>query len=93
MSEWVWPAAALVFLALSAVLAVLLFRRSRQGRKRAPGPLAFSIGRLHERGARPSQQDSFAVTPPELEEEGAFCSCWQTASAAWQTGTRPARRP
>lgn len=69
MSEWVWPAAALVFLAVSTVLAVLLLRRSRPGRKRAPGPLAFSIGRVHERGARPSQQDSFAVSPPELEEE------------------------
>ena len=69
MSEWVWPAAALVFLAVSAVLAALLFRRSRPGRKRAPGPLAFSVGRVHERGARPSQQDSFAVSPPELEEE------------------------
>ena len=53
----------------SAVLAALLFRRSRPGRKRAPGPLAFSVGRVHERGARPSQQDSFAVSPPELEEE------------------------
>lgn len=67
---WGWLGIGLLAgLALSALAAaaVLGIRRSRR-KKRAPKtePAAVTVQKLHEQGARESQQDSFSVSPEEL---------------------------
>ena len=64
-------AAGAAALALLIALAVFFIVRAR--RRRAPaacaGGVTLSVGKVHETGARESQQDCFAVLPEELWPE------------------------
>lgn len=60
---WFLPAV-LVLAAVAAAAAAWLFFRKRRRAGANPAPL---VGKLHEQGARDSQQDSFSVSPAELE--------------------------
>lgn len=64
---WIAAGAALAAALIVSVL-FLVFRRKRRAAVPA-GPVGFALGKVHEQGARESQQDCFAVSPAELECE------------------------
>ncbi len=58
---------ALSALAAAAALGIRRARRKRQEKQaQTPRPGAVTVQKLHEQGARASQQDSFSVSPEEL---------------------------
>lgn len=59
---WFIPAILLLIAAAAAVVARLILRR----RRAVTNTSAPVVGKLHEQGARDSQQDSFSVSPAEL---------------------------
>ena len=64
-----WLIAGAALLAALIVAAIFLALR-RKGRAASPASvLGFDVGKVHEQGARESQQDCFAVSPDELRGE------------------------
>lgn len=64
-----WLIAGAALLAALIVAAIFLALR-RKGRAAPPvSVLGFDVGKVHEQGARESQQDCFAVSPDELRGE------------------------
>lgn len=66
---WTGLGGALLMALLAAAFG--LWRRERRKRaarrkQEARGPIEIQVSKLHQQGARPSQQDSFSVSPAEL---------------------------
>lgn len=62
---WVLPAILVLLAVAAAIAAWLMLRKKRRTCAAASHPL---VGKLHEQGERSSQQDSFSVSPAEIEE-------------------------
>lgn len=68
---WMWGIVAAVVAIAVVILVILLVRRHRSRRATPAGGnvTSLAVGKVHEQGARKSQQDCFAVSPVEMARD------------------------